>query len=444
VRFTSKPYFFTALVIFALSTTGCTLRKRNKPLDDKAQGKVAVETPTPAAPNSKDAGTPAQSAPTNVDPRATENTPANLDASKANPRQAEFDSAEFKEPTLEEPAEEVPSPGSEGAQVVLSKKRFTGFLTKDSLAYTDSAMDSLMTQIRIHQQKAPESQSKQDSLNFAKQIRDIKILVANKGNYTLQVVYGSSKDKPVEVKLTGKFKDQNATADLQASTTKTPAKSSNSEMHPEVAPEIHADIQGTLRCMEAEPTANKCSVFHVTLKLKQASGEAVAEALLRSSEADVRVKLPSSIASGGNAEILAQIFSNSESRKSSGSKIETIRLQSFAVVNGRSEFQIRMLTSDNEYLYFKGPLLASFGDAPFTMPLISQPELQDPANAKWAQSSSNRLAKMVINSQLVANDGRGSVKVLMTVKNKKSKSAKTSEFQMTFTRKTIAVTDLIY
>ncbi|MEY4617232.1 MAG: hypothetical protein RJB66_2192 [Pseudomonadota bacterium] len=461
--------------------SGCTLRQRNKPSDkdNNAQPKVSMATPTPTpgangAPQVPYSGTPGK-----VDPQI----------------QIDFD--EYNNPSLsdDDESEESYEPTLTG------KKRFTGYTNEAGFAYTDASTDFLLPYLRTVHNESSETHSKKLSENFAKKIRDIKILNTTGGQVTIRVRYEVGDHRTATVKLSGPLKmsgryaalsekstksgskkqsaskswsegvdDYSASADIVpmspgeipkmtptpiASPTGTPVaqtpvenpKQKPTEPSPSKPAKKHkkhvshsdAGMLGELRCIDLAKRG-KCAHYLLRLILNTRDGEAVAEAVIRRTSATLSITPPRVETRDPRVRMLREILYNSSLRNPQGPHISSFDMQTWAVMNGRSEFQLHLQTDQNEHLYFAGPLLTAFGGEPINVLLKRNPNTSESDSGRWMSTSAGFMTSMIDSARLVKNNGRGTIKIDLIIADHQTQEPVT--FGMTFTRMLPPILDL--
>lgn len=452
--------------------SSCTLKKRSKPDDPKP--KVTIDNPAPTpeganAPQRPFAGT----------------------AGKIDP-QIQIDFDEYNNPSLSEEEEDYDG-GSEPG--VTGKKRFTGYTNDSGFAYTDASTDFLVPYLRTVHNESSDSHAKRLSVDFAKKIKDVKILSSTGGQFTVRVRYEVQKNRTATVKLTGTKKmggryallSENSGGTVKRlpvenwadqsqqppvvqqpsatpSPTATPAPFKPPTQKPvdspvqnpkQKAPKVGKPVEkprkpsrpkvsdsgmiGELRCVDLA-YKGKCSHYLLRLILNSREGEAVAEVVIRRSTATLRIAPPRTETQDPRARMLRDILYNSSLRNPQGPHFTTFDMQSWAVVNGRSEFQVHIQTDQGEHLYFTGPLLTAFGSEPINVLLKRNPNQAESTNARWMSTKSGFITSMIDSARLVSNNGRGSIKIDLIIADHRTQEP--IAFGLTFTRMLIPILDL--
>jgi hypothetical protein len=127
-------------------------------------------------------------------------------------------------------------------------------------------------------------------------------------------------------------------------------------------------------------------------------------------------------------------------RNPEGHHFVTLEMYSFAVVNGRSEFQIRMMTNQGEYLYFSGPLLTAFGSEPMELLLRRNPEYSDASSKAWRRQGGGFLTGMIDSARLIFNNGRGGLTINLVLSDNQTQDP--VNFELTFNRNAPPILDL--
>jgi hypothetical protein len=105
-------------------------------------------------------------------------------------------------------------------------------------------------------------------------------------------------------------------------------------------------------------------------------------------------------------------------------------VQSFAVINGVAQFQVRLAASDNRYLYFSGPLLTGFGDQSLQIPLQLVPSDKELTNATLLAVGQNLLSKETDAAFLIKNNGSGELTLALQLNQKWGEKSSTLELNL--------------
>ncbi len=413
--------------IFVILTTlvvsnACTLRKRAQANGDKPQDKVTIETPTPsptAMPTAIPSGTPTPQG----SQQPFSGTPAGGNFPTTQDPQTQLDFEEFKNPTYNEVNQEE----FEAETSAPSRKRFTGHTDEMGRPYTDAGIDFLVPYLRLRQNQTPETPIKRNSLELAHRISDVKLIDTSGSQFSARVTLMLTNKQPLILKLTGPAKQGGRYALLS------PRESGSLKQSPQ------APFQAEIRCVDLN-FIEECSTYLMRFAHKQAEGEAVAEIVLRNTTSTLRIRLPKVVSSDTRIRELKEVFVNSALKYPKGRHFDTFEIQSYAVVNGKAAFQVRMMTNQGEYLFFSGPLVSAFGNGPIKVNLNRNPDKMDPSNASWAPMSTSSLSPLIDSAQLINNNGHGMLRIDLTLNDKFSQEP--ISFTLTFTRHSVPVLDL--
>lgn len=165
---------------------------------------------------------------------------------------------------------------------------------------------------------------------------------------------------------------------------------------------------GTLECADQKfTTMFDCQTKLATINLNGAT----AKIIMRSSGADQAAHFSDSKCITKQCDELYELFTNSAYQVKSANRLKSVTFESFEIINGRSAFNILMLTYGNEVMKMEGNLEAldesSRGtlDTRLNMQLGSD-ELKDPVTK---QSRKTRLNSELFSSFLRDNDGKGNI-----------------------------------
>jgi hypothetical protein len=196
---------------------------------------------------------------------------------------------------------------------------------------------------------------------------------------------------------------------------------------------------GELRCIDLAKRG-QCANYLLRLILNNRDGEAVAEAVIRRTNATLSITPPRAETRDPRVRMLKEILFNSSLRNPQGPHITTFDMQSWAVMNGRSEFQLHLQTDQSEHLYFAGPLLTAFGGESINILLKRNPNTNEASSGRWMSTSAGFMTSMIDSARLVSNNGRGSIRIELIVADHQTQEP--VSFGMTFTRMLPPILDL--
>lgn len=469
-RITTKK-FLIVLLTLSFATASCTLKKHEQKKGGEPPAPVGAQPPaggTPGPFGSPVPQIPFSGVPGKIDPQI----------------QVDFD--EYNNPSLSDDIEE----GTDGENQKVGKKRFTGHTNDSDYAYTDSSTDFLINYLRTLQNANVDSHEKQLSLDFSQRIRSVKLLKTAGPEISIQLRYEVTKNRMTTVVLSGKArlggryasieeKEKNPIRRIpgpppvapkpnprphpskpnplppspQASGTPRPDQQQNPKVPSQDSPKEDFDspgkvppirnwgpnLVGELRCVDLH-MRDRCATYLLSLVLRQNDGEAKADIIIRRSRSALTINPPQIQSRDPRVRTLKEIFYNSSLRIPHGLHFYAVEMQSFAVVNGRSEFLIKMAGDQGENLYFSGPLLTAFGSEPMELLLRRNPEFFGDSNHQWARMNSGSISSMIDSATLVMNNGRGGLFINLTVSERGTQ--RPIIFGLSFTRNTTPVLDL--
>lgn len=196
-----------------------------------------------------------------------------------------------------------------------------------------------------------------------------------------------------------------------------------------------AKVSGKMQCLDLNVNEKLCSNLLVSLDLKRGRSVSNIKVLVRHSSADLHFDLNES---SGNPdfELFKDFLMSSALERDTKTKIKTIYMQSFEVMNGRSGFDLQITGGNNEFIGFRGELLAPAVGSSVNLPVsITAPRmLRDLSGANHLKLN---LMELIRNVRLVMNDGAGKLKLKMSSRARGNYAL--DVFTLTFTRKAKAV-----
>ena len=414
---------FNLLVITTLLTlnSSCTLNKRNLPKEDNEDSneKVTISNPTP---NPTDLPTPvltkvAEPNPSSTQPQTQNTTETEIKKTVLNDAQIPLDIEEFNHPKVPIKRQGL----YRGKPFAAFKKNFTGLVDLSNLAFTDSSNDYLIPFLRLEKEGGEgKSKYKKSSFEWSKQIASVKIMKLKNSQFSVEIIYEGDDKILTTVILTGTSQMNDRYALL------TEKESDNIEL------KLNSVINGELRCIDQnfQPI---CANYHLKLIMKKTDGDDSVEAILRTSSFRLSFEAPKSHSKDPhflevNDELKSAHFTNLE-------------MQSFAIINGRSEFSIKLLADTKKYIFINGPLLTNFGNSPTDIQLNS-------SDNNYSILTSELLPQLTKDSSLlndedfaylVSNDGSGSLVIKLRIQNKTLNSQ--NDFILNISRSTIPTID---
>lgn len=375
------------ILMLILSSVSCVLKKRDQPpkKDDSAKTDTG---PTPMK------GIPMTNAPGNLD------------------QQGQMDLETFYHPrdveSVENDAQTTETP---------QWKRLTGhkldLQNQKDAAYTDASPDLLVDKIRIFQRDNNISkEQKQRSFDFAKQIKNIKILDSRGTIFTVLVQYEAGnyrvKNRNTVVDETKKDKTEFQTKRLSGAALNDGRYANLAETQPHPSSD-KSTMKAVLRCLDQNFQSNKCGTYllHIT-KTNADSTEAQADVIIRMTAAKiVEVKTPQDRALSDKSIKLADLFNKTYEDHYFEEKL--VKMYNLTVVEGISEFKLELITNKEESISVGGPLITGIGNAlPLKYPLAKNPDFK-------VFNAPNKIATDITDLFDVAllnyNNGRGKIKI---------------------------------
>lgn len=215
-------------------------------------------------------------------------------------------------------------------------KRYTGLKDQDGLAYTGSAPDSLLTYLR-QRSEAPgvDAQTKKRNLTAARQVLSARI---NRSHGDVVISLDLMENGRSKAYFLEGRREEGRVTKLSL------AESNGAQ-----------NIEGTLKCLDAD---GGCENSTVKLLIGPRGSRAVVRIVFRDSSADLHVKFPSQRSGNPEYEAMRNFWLNSKDKAHTNFRLKDAYLNSFAVVNGRSGFDLQIVGQNKQMIVFAGPLLA--------------------------------------------------------------------------------------
>ncbi len=416
-----------ALVLLSALTSSCTLRKRNPaPKDDskkedsdenkKTDAEKKTDTTSDTKPNTRPATeTPGGTAP----PSANNNDSGNTNNQTQNKRWS---------------GEGIPDNQSNNSNSTSPQSKSN---SKNNLVYTDSGSDDLIESLRTELDKEISNQEdiRKKAQIFAKSIVDVKVTDKKRSQAQVEIKISNLSNET----------DNNLTTTIVL-------KGSNNRENNGIAltenNKSNSNIKGFLECIDAETHTN-CSTYKLQLFKKDDKQEIPATIAIRNLKAKFDL-LTSSETEIKNEPLkdIADLFQNDGESDNYFLPRYTI-LQSFSVIDGKSQFQLHLETNNGDFINIGGPLLTSVDDnnpmsvnltknLPFITPLPTQAKAHEKSENQTAENveqSNNDLSKNFESAMLKSNDGRGNLVVDLIGKanSENSDTAEKLTFRITTT-----------
>lgn len=309
--------------------------------------------------------------------------------------------------------------------------------SKNNLVYTDSGSDDLIESLRAELDKEISNQEdiRKNALNFAKSIVDVKITDKK------------SSQAQVEIKISNPSNetDNNTTTTIFLKGSK---NRENTGIALTENNKSNSNIKGFLECIDAETHTN-CSTYKLQLFKKDDKQEIPATIAIRNLKAKFELLTSSETEiKSESLNDIAGLFQNNGESDNYFLPRYTI-LQSFSVIDGKSQFQLHLETNNGDFINIGGPLLTSVDDnnpmsvnltknLPFITPLPTQAKAHEKSENQTAanvEQSNNDLSKNFESAMLKSNDSRGNLVVDLIGKanSENSDAAEKLTFRITTT-----------
>lgn len=225
----------------------------------------------------------------------------------------------------------------EAAEVESVTTTDTQKMLREAARYTGSGKDGLRELLQAKMEANDNAVSKALNLKTANSIVDAALIV-------------DTEFREIAVKFTQRIDGKDRVTELRG------------ELDSKLVAQVKKSrgttaAEGTLTCLDK--AARSCTVAHARILLGEQGNRAVINIIFRTSGMNVRAIVPSPKADGRTAmtkeqEIFYKLF-----RRESADKINDSRLQmeGFEVIQGASAARIRILTTGNEIITMKAPLL---------------------------------------------------------------------------------------
>ncbi len=314
------------------------------------------------------------------------------------------------------------TPAQKNPDVQTTKKVTGAPSNKDGLLYTGAADDDTLAQL---QQIEKQLSSDQQDSNFkvaqaVKQVEVFQDISTREASVSVTIEEGSRSEV---YNVTGVM-IENLSTQVSAINSVQGVRTSGS-----------AKVTGKMQCLDIDVNAKLCSNLLVSLDLKRGRSVSNIKVLVRHSAADLHFDLNES---SGNPdfEIFKDFLMSSALDRDTKTKIKTINMQSFEVMNGRSGFDLQIIGGNNEFIGFRGELLAPATGSAVNLPVsITAPRmLRDLSGANHLKLN---LMELIRNVRLVMNDGAGKLKLKLSSRARGNYAL--DVFTLTFTRKANAV-----
>ncbi|MBO9667780.1 MAG: hypothetical protein J7501_13330 [Bdellovibrio sp.] len=402
---TNKHALITAILLASLSITACG-SKKSAMSGPKPTKTTNVE--APAAGGSTESDLPGFD--------DTYNPPTNGKPGKAPPV--------VSNPSVPAPGNLSPDYQTNNPQNVANGgygKRFTGGVSEDGLLYTSSSTDSLIDFIRT---RTPVS-AMAGAITSAKMSVDG---MSGDVNVTVKLMEGGE-EKVYNIAGSNGFEYGSSSTVLRG------VREANGERTTGGMP-----AEGTLKCMDLD---GGCETSLLKLNIGYVGANSVVYIVFRSTQTSLYFHLPAESKESANPEyqVLKEMAINTINKLTYDNRLESARLDSWEVVNGRSGFASVMKTYSKELLGFAGPLLAPESGTGVNIPLARLNKDQNDSLDLLALTDTRlNYANSIGSARLIANNGLGQIRIAL--KMRKRGNYAQDQFAITIMRKINPIIEL--
>lgn len=385
-----KTSIYLATVIAVLALTACGEKK-------SARGSEPADAPksTTTVEETSGTGSGGVDLPPPEVPGSTP-TPTPSDASSAGP-------IVKKNPYTDSGYEPVDPSAPEKAD---TDKRYTGMSDDDGLRYTGSSTDYLLTYLRLRNEDPNLDDSvKSRNLDAAQSIRSAHLTRdEDTGDISISLKIKEGNSLKNYVLAGGLGDDDNAVASLRLAKGRNGVKTTGSQ-----------SIEGKIKCLDED---GGCETMFARLVIGDASsGRSAVAIVFRQSLADLRASITSS---DGNPEYdtIRDFWINSQNDANTDLKLKKAVLKSFEVVNGRSGFEVQIISEDRQLMSFGGPLLAPDAGTSVDIAASRGVELQESYDLDNIAGYKQDLANFIGSARVINNNGLGQVRLALKMRKR--------------------------
>ncbi|MEN0059109.1 MAG: hypothetical protein AAGB31_09775, partial [Bdellovibrio sp.] len=298
-------------------------------------------------------------------------------------------------------------------------KRLTGGATSDGMVYTSTSTDDLLSYLRARNERV-DANTRRINLDAAASVVSAKMIVDNFTNdvvVTLKIQEG----RDVNVyNVAGSKNEDGAASTLYSVRNGNGERTTGSRA-----------LSGTLKCVDLD---GGCETTFVRLKMGTTGSSAIINVVFRNSSADLYFQLPGEYSDNAEYLMLREYIHNTILRKNTSEKVQSVRMGSWEVVNGRSGVTLSLKGGNNELLAFSGALLAPEGGTGVNLPLarLAQDEVEGLDLVSLGNTKLN-YANWIGDARMIANNGLGQVRI--SLKMRKRGTYAQDRFAVTFMRK---------
>ncbi|QDK47090.1 hypothetical protein DOM22_18940 [Bdellovibrio sp. ZAP7] len=296
-------------------------------------------------------------------------------------------------------------------------KRLTGGVSQEGLLYTSSSPDDTLDVLRG---------LKRDQLGLSASVTEAKLKFESISGLSVVTLNIQENGFARVYNLVGDsaFEDGNEIVRLRSARTGNGTKTTGS-----------MPIRGTLQCLDLD---GKCETTLVKVELGWSGSASHIDIVFRQSNADLFFKMsPGS----GNPEydFIKDMAVNTFEKKSGTNRVQSSKMSSWEVVNGRAGFTVVLKTFENQMLAFSGPLVSpqSGNSTNVTLKRLAKDPNEDDDIGRQANLT---YQNMIGEARLTANNGLGQIRLVF--KMRKYGTYKQDVFAITFMRRSKPVIDL--
>ena len=304
-------------------------------------------------------------------------------------------------------------------------KRMTGAVTPNGMVYTSSSTDELLNFLRWRNEKVDPT-TRQMNMDPAASVQSAIFSwdrFSDEVFVTLKVTEGRN---TVVYNLAGFVGHEKATSLNRV-------RSANGELTTGLR-----SIEGTVKCVDFD---GGCDNIFVRLKIGEKGSSAIINVVFRNSVADVFFDFPVEKSDNWEYMEIKDFVLNTIRRYETKDKIKSVRMNSWEVVNGRSEVKLYVRGDNNELLAFAAPLLAPESGTRVNLHLSRvAKDTESDLDLNSEVETKLNYANMISEGRLVANNGLGQVRIAL--KMRPISGHQKNYFTATFMRRIKPIVDL--
>ena len=382
-----KSQLLVFSVLVALVSSGCGKSQKNKSVTAPPPPPAVEQTPTAPAPEVQveSAATPTPA------PAATPAEITDISTLGAENMDADLSDYDLENHRL--------------AQIFTMGRDLTGLKNSSGLHYTGSSVDNLLSDLLKKQNQISSAEAKSRNQKAAQSIQSIGLSIDENHRNLLVSVDILKNGKTETILLEGSLNFTNSLGQkmslLESRNSKNPVKAS-------------------LTCLDID---RECETSRLTLRMGSPEKAAVVEVILRQNYSDLHVDFPKHPETTSDYLAVETFFYNSQKSTTELNRVKEIKMNTFEVVQGVSGFQISILGYNQQFLSFKGELLAPAHGTVVSLDLDRSTTLYPKYKADLANKISdaklvnnNGLGQLRLELQTAAKQDLGSNQIYMTFK----------------------------